>query len=330
VAIQHLTRASWSVVVRRLAEQAAAAMPVMILLAVPLLLLAPHVYPWARPEAAAEEMLQHKLAYLGRPAFALRWLLYLGAWSAIALWYRRRSLGQDRIEDPQQSVRLEQRSGPILVLYALTVTLASFDLLMSTAPTWYSTIFGVYYFSGAVVAFFALLTALCLLLQGSGRLRRVITTEHYHDLGKLMFAFVFFWAYIAFSQYMLIWYANIPEETVWYRPRQSGGWTAWALLLILGHWLLPFAGLISRFAKRNRRHLGFWAGWILVMHWVDLYWVVLPQLLPAGPRLHLLDLTCWLGIGGLWLAAVTVAAGRNSLVPTKDPRLNESLAFENA
>lgn len=330
VALQHITRASWSVVVRRLAELVGAAMPLLALLAVPILLLLPHLYPWAGPEAGHDPLLAHKRPYLNAAAFALRWAAYLAIWSGAALWYWRRSLGQDRVEDPRQTVRMERLSGPILVAFALTLTLASFDLLMSLAPAWYSTIFGVYFFSGAVVGFFALLTAMSLLLQGAGLLRRVITAEHYHDLGKLMFAFVFFWAYIAFSQYMLTWFANIPEETAWFRPRQGGGWTAWALVLLFGHWLLPFLGLISRYAKRNRRHLAFWAAWILLMHWCDLYWVVMPQISPLGPPLHLLDLTCMLGIGGLWLAAIAVAAGQRSLVPTKDPRLNESLAFENA
>ncbi len=330
VAIQHVTRASWSVTVRRLGELVAAAMPALALLAVPILLLLPVLYPWAAPGALRDEIIRHKSGYLNPTFFVLRWAAYLAIWCWAALWYWRRSVGQDAVEDPAQTVRLQRRSGPILVVYAVTVTLASIDLLMSLAPAWFSTIFGVYFFSGGVVGFFALLTALALLLRRSGRLTRVVTIEHMHDLGKLMFAFVFFWAYIAFSQYMLVWFANIPEETIWFLPRQSGGWSAVGLVLIFGHFLLPFLGLVSRYAKRHRALLGLWAAWILLMHWVDLYWLVMPEISPAGPPLALLDLTCLLGVGGIWLATIALVAGQRSLVPTKDPRLNEALTFENA
>jgi hypothetical protein len=144
-----------------------------------------------------------------------------------------------------------------------------------------------------------------------------------------MFAFVFFWAYIAFSQYMLIWYANIPEETGWFLRRQSNGWSAVGYLLIFGHWLIPFAGLMSRFTKRRVRLMAFWAVWILVMHWVDLFWLIMPELSPGGIPLRPMDGTLLLGLGGLWVAGLGLNAGSRSLIARRDPRLEESLNFEN-
>ena len=330
VAIQHLTRASWSVLVRRLAEIMAAAMPVLALLALPVLLNVTRVYPWAAGTAPHAELLAHKQPFLNQTFFAVRWVAFFVIWSGLGLYFWRRSLRQDNSGDPRLSVRMESHSGPALVVFALTVTLASFDLLMALDPAWFSTIFGVYFFSGAMVGFYAFLTIVTFWLQWTGRLATVINREHLHDYGKLMFAFVFFWAYIAFSQYMLIWYGNIPEETSWLLRRQQHGWTSLGMVLIVGHFLLPFAGLISRYAKRNRSLLIFWAVWIFVMHWCDLYWVVMPEFSPTGIPLHLLDLTCFLGIAGIYVAALVRLAGTRSLVPSQDPRLNDSLRFENA
>ncbi|MFH1842226.1 MAG: quinol:cytochrome C oxidoreductase, partial [bacterium] len=258
VAIQHLTRASWSVVVRRIAEVMAANLTLLAVLAVPILLLVGKVFPWAGGDAHAglsghQELLDHKAPYLNTTFFYIRWVVYFVIWSGLALYYWRKSLQQDRTGEPRLSITLESRSGPALVLFALTVTFASYDLLMSLDPVWFSTMFGPYYFAGGVVGFYAVLTLITFWLQGRGRLARVINLEHLHDYGKLLFGFVFFWAYLAFSQYMLIWYANIPEETGWIIRRQSSGWGWLALVLLFGHFLLPFAGLISRYAKRNRK-----------------------------------------------------------------------------
>jgi hypothetical protein len=332
VALQHITRSSWSVTVRRPAEIVAAGLPLLLVLAVPVLLLVPQLYGWARPVADhhAAALVEHKRAWLNAPFFAARLVLYLLLWSWAARHFWRRSVAQDASADPGVTVRLERLSAPFLVAFGLTLTLASFDLVMSLDPTWFSTIFGVYLFAGSVVAFFALLTLLSLGLQRSGRLRGVVTMEHYHDLGKLMFAFTFFWAYIAFSQFLLIWYANLPEETGWLirRTRTGWAWLAWALLV--GHFLLPFAGLVSRYAKRSRPMLAFWAFWLLAMHWLDLWWLILPEHSPQGAPAPWLDLLCWLGVGGLWAAALVRVAGARSLVPRGDPRLAESLRFENA
>jgi len=201
---------------------------------------------------------------------------------------------------------------------------------MSLDPHWYSTIFGVYFFSGAFLAAIALLILVANAVQRAGLLRRVITREHYHDLGKFLFAFVVFWAYIAFSQYMLIWYGNIPEETEWFLRRQSNGWGWVGLALLFGHFLLPFVALLSRYPKRHKRLLVVAAAWVLAMHWVDMFWLVMPEASPGAFTFHVVDLTVLLGLGGLATAAFARALRDRALVPERDPRLIESLTFENA
>jgi hypothetical protein len=167
------------------------------------------------------------------------------------------------------------------------------------------------------------------LLQRTGRLERIVNVAHFHDMGKLMFAFVVFWAYIAFSQYMLIWYGNLPEETVWYELRQSGPWLWLSLLLLFGHFIVPFLLLMSRHTKRRRMVLFGAALWLLAMHWFDLFYLVVPNGRPAGPPLRLADLTCLLGVGGIFLAGLFWRLGSARLVAVQDPRLSESLGLEN-
>ena len=330
--IQYITRASWSVVIRRLAEVMAMALPFMIVLALPVLLNLGQVYDWAseHPLHITPELAAHKAPFLNPTFFLVRWVIYFAIWTWLASFFWRTSRRQDTTRDTSLTLRMENRSGPAIVLFALTCSGAGMDLLMTLDPAWFSTIFGVYFFAGGFVTFYAVLTLATMGLQRSGRLTGVVSMEHFHDYGKLMFAFTFFWAYIAFSQYLLYWYANIPEETVWYLLRQQGAWGQIGLLLALGTFVLPFVGLISRFAKRNRALLAFWAVWICVMQWFNLYWVAMPVFSPDSVPLSLLDVLSFLAVGGLWLAIVVKLASIGSLVPVGDPRLEESLSFENA
>jgi hypothetical protein len=326
VLLHHLTHSGWSVVVRRVSEALSATFPLLAVLLVPVLLGLNELYPWSNAA-----VVQHgKAAYLNMPFFVTRCVLYLVAWIVTARFFFRRSLQQDSSGDPALTVRMEKRAAPAMVVFGITLTFASIDLVMSLDPTWYSTIFGVYYFAGCVVGIYALLTASAFALQGAGFLRNAVTVEHYHDLGKLLFGFVVFWAYIGFSQYMLIWYANIPEETRWLAHRQENGWGWVGLLLLFGHFLLPFAALISRGPKRRPGILAAAAVWMLAMHWADVYWLVMPAGSPASPVPHLVDLTLLVGLGSLFLAGAAFALRGRSLVPERDPRLEESLAFENA
>ncbi len=330
VIIQHLTRAGWSVVVRRVAEGVAMVAPLTALLALPLLLGLDSLYEWTHPEAVAHSpLLQAKSGYLDTTFFVVRFLAYFAIWIGLASFFFRRSTAQDSTGDVAHTHAMQRWAAPGVVLFGVSITFAGFDLLMSLHPEWYSTIFGVYVFAGSFVAFFAFAIVTIRLLQASGRVRIAITPEHFHDLGKLMFGFTVFWAYIGFSQFMLIWYANIPEETIFFRVRSEGGWGWVSLLLLFGHFFLPFVALISRHPKRRPTVLALAAGWMLLMHWLDIFWLVKPALSPEGFAFSLLDVSLGVGMVGLFVAALAFVLRRHPLIPVKDPRLAESLAFEN-
>lgn len=216
-----------------------------------------------------------------------------------------------------------------MMAFAVTVTFASFDWLMSLDPHWFSAVYGVYFFAGCVVGFLSLLILALVGLRGRGLLADVVTTEHFHDLGKLLFGFVFFWAYIAFSQYLLIWYGNIPEETTWYLVRQSSMWRWMSLALLFGHFIIPFFVLMPRRVKRHRVALACWAGLMLVMHGIDLYWLIMPQLSADRLPFSVLDLLCLAGFGLVYWEAAERLAASSALIPVGDPRLSESLSFHN-
>lgn len=348
VLIQHVTRAGWSVVVRRLAENVSMVFPTLFLLAlvfvIPILIGWPNgihaVYPWTDPELRQHDhLIQHKAPYLNGGFFLVRLAFYFGLWTLIAGHFYRASVRQDETGDPALTARLQSLAAPCLIVFALTTTYFAFDVLMSLDPHWYSTIFGVYYFAGSTVAFFALLALMMFGLQSAGRLQSAISIEHYHDVGKFMFAFIVFWAYIGFSQYMLIWYGNLPEETGWYLIRQQSPWLLVSLLLLFGHFILPFVALISRHPKRQKNVLILGAMWMLLMHWIDMMWLVYPHAEGHGGETRTpAPLTLWdllqsvaslVGIGGVCAWAVLNRMGAAALAPQRDPRLNDSLAFEN-
>jgi hypothetical protein len=332
VALQHLVRAGWSVTVRRLAELLAANVGLMAILflpiLIPLLLGNSPLYHWSDPSAVAkDELLQWKASYFNVPFFTARVGVYFIIWVILAQFFLRQSTRQDDTGDPVLTRRMEKWSPVAMLLFAVTVTFVSFDWLMSLESDWFSTIYGLYFFAGAVVAFLAVLILLASAVQDAGWMGRSISTDHYHELGKLLLGFIVFWGYMAFSQYMLIWYANIPEETTWYVARQSGPWTWFALGLLFGHLLIPFFGLLPRWVKRNKALLGGWAVWILVFHWIDLYWLVMPDVSPKGLLWGIIDVCCMIGIGCLFICGLLWSARGRTLTPAKDPRLNESLAM---
>jgi hypothetical protein len=288
------------------------------------------LYPWTDAAAALHDPALHaKAPWLNTTFFYVRTAIYFAVWSVMAIWFHRRSVEQDGAGTAAPTRAMEVASTTGLVLFAFTVTFFSFDFVMSLTPHWYSTIFGVYFFSGCILGAFALLLVLAAAVQRGGKLVHAITTEHYHDLGKLMFAFTIFWAYIGFSQYMLMWYANLPEETSWYAARQTGSWTSVSVFLLFGHFLLPFLLLMSRGVKRRRALIVTGAVWMLLMQWLDIAWMVLPSKSPAGFAPALTDLTTFVGIGGAFLAVAVRRLGAHALLPVKDPRLTESLGFEN-
>jgi hypothetical protein len=330
VLIQYAAQGGWGIVVRRIGETTFATIPVMAALFLPLLLGLNDLYSWSVPGAAERDaLLRWKAPYLNVPFFLIRAVVYFGCWSFIALLYYRRSRGQDATGDPAVSARLRRVAGPGIIVLAVTQTFASVDWIMSLTPHWYSTIFGVYFFAGSFVGFIALLSVMAVAMRHAGLLDTVISPEHLHDIGKLLFGFTAFWAYIGFSQFFLIWYANLPEETIWYQARLEGSWMTVSLLLMIGHFAAPFFYLMGRAVKRKGWTLAVGGAWLLAMHFVDLYWQVMPTLHPEGVRPALLDVAAFVAVGGCFVAAAGWLLRRQALVPLRDPRLAESLAFEN-
>jgi hypothetical protein len=331
VLIQYAAQGGWGIVLRRIAETTFATIPVIAALFLPLLLGLHDLYEWSHADAVANDaLLRWKAPYLNIPFFLIRAALYFGIWSFIALLYYRGSRGQDVTGDPGVSARLRRLAGPGIIVLALTQTFASVDWIMSLTPHWYSTMFGVYFFAGSFVGFIALLSVAAVAMRRAGLLETVISAEHLHDIGKLLFAFTVFWTYIAFSQFFLMWYANLPEETIWYRARMEGSWMTVSLFLMAGHFVAPFFYLMGRTVKRKGTTLAVGGAWLLAMHFVDLYWQVMPTLHPEGVRPSALDVAAFFAIGGCFVAAAGWLMRRQALVPLRDPRLAESLAFENA
>jgi len=331
VLIQYAAQGGWGIVVRRIGETVFATIPVMAALFLPVVLGLHDLYEWSHPDAVERDaLLRWKAPYLNVPFFLIRAVLYFGCWSFIAVLYYRRSRGQDATGDPAVSARLRRLAGPAIIVLALTQTFASVDWIMSLTPHWYSTIFGVYFFAGSFVGFIALLSVVAVAMRRAGLLDTVISTEHMHDIGKLLFAFTAFWAYIAFSQFFLIWYANLPEETIWYQARLEGSWMTVSLFIMGGHFAVPFFYLMGRAVKRRGSTLALGGVWLLGMHFVDLYWQVMPTLHPEGLRPSALDLAALVAVGGCFVTAASWLMRRQALVPLRDPRLAESLAFENS
>src|SRR5215208_650553 len=264
VLIQYASQGGWGIVLRRVGETIFATLPVMAVLFLPLLLGLRDLYSWSVPGAADHDaLLRWKAPFLNVPFFLVRATIYFGAWCVIALFYYRVSRRQDATGDPAGSARLRRLAGPAIIVLALAQTFASIDWIMSLTPHWYSTMFGVYFFAGSFVGFIALLSVIVAAMLRAGLLDTVISAEHLHDVGKLLFAFTAFWAYIAFSQFFLMWYANLPEETVWFKARMEGSWMQASLFLMAGHFVAPFFYLMGRTVKRNGATLAAGGAWIL-------------------------------------------------------------------
>ena len=326
VALEYLVKARWSVPVRRVAERVAS----LLLLVAPLAIIALASLPtlfhaWVGPEAAHRPAIAAKAAWLNVPFFVVRLLLCLAAW----LWsYRVFAVGsraQDSTHDPRFNVRARGFAPVFMFLFAVTVTVLAFDWISSLQPEWYSDVLGVYIFAGAFMAGLAAIALAALSLKARGRLPDV-RSDHLYNLGGLMFAFTVFYAYIAFAQYMLMWYADLPEEVFWYKQRIAGGWLAVALLLALCHFLIPFFALITRDAKGDPRRLRWVAVLVLAAHYLDLYWLIFPALgrgvLFSWPEISFAML--FAGSGLLWLAR---AETRGEDMPVGDPFLAEALEF---
>ncbi|MFM8785886.1 MAG: quinol:cytochrome C oxidoreductase [Phycisphaerales bacterium] len=359
VVVQHLTRAGWSVAVRRPAEALMQNLRWAWVLFLPIGWMGFNgsldvLYPWAnlgelaKVAPAEAELVGKKAGYLSERFFFVRAAIYCVAWAAIASFFWGASVRQDRSGDPAISNSCRKWSGPAMIVFGLTITFAAVDWMMSLSPAWFSTMFGVYFFAACATCGLSAIVLLTKRLQGWGRLQGIVTAEHYQDLGKMLFAFgIVFWAYIAFSQFMLIWYGTRPEETPWYLARQVGGWLPLSWALLVGHFIVPFVFLISRWTKRWNATLAFGCGWMLVFGTVDLYYLIVPHVphdlgtfstyaefaaKHADSAPHLLDpsfLCMALGVLALVAGGALNALRSHALVPARDPSLAESLAFEN-
>jgi hypothetical protein len=296
------------------------------LLFVPLLLGVRELYVWARPEqVAGDVLLQHKAAYLNVSSFVLRTAVYFFIWLGVSYFLSKWSFEHDRTAHPSLLRRLETLSGPGLVLYGGTITFATIDWVMSLEPHWYSTIYGLLFIVGQALSALAFAIVVAALLADRKPFSDVLTPGHFHDLGNLLLAFVMLWAYVTFSQYLIIWSGNIAEEVPWYLHRARGGWEWIALSLIVFHFAVPFVLLLSRGTKRRAQVLTKVAGTILFMRLVDLFWLVMPSFPNEGLRIHWLDVATPLGLGGIWLAVFVRQLKGRSLLPLHDPSLEGAL-----
>lgn len=298
-------------------------------------MLPPDASLWEGNDEALHEahakVLAAKEWYLNPIGAGIRALMYFAIWALLAWRFFSLSVAQDTTGGIENTKKLQKFSFPAVALFGLSLTFAAFDWIMSLEPTWYSTIFGVYVFAGCAVTIFALIIVTTLSFKNAGFLGNTVTTEHYHDLGKMMFGFIVFWAYIGFSQFMLIWYASIPEETTFFHLRwEAAGWRGVSLLLVAAHFAFPFLFVISRNVKRRLTMLGFAAGWMLVMHVVDIYWLVMPYADNGAFRIDWLDFACLIGVVSAYLTVVFYFMNKHSLVAVGDPRIGRAMRFHNA
>ncbi|HYG62269.1 MAG TPA: hypothetical protein VEL74_06790 [Thermoanaerobaculia bacterium] len=331
--LHHMTHGDWGIVLRRVMEAAARTLPLLaVLLAVFIGALYfigwDHLYSWASPAAANDEILQKKEAYLNVPAWVLRQILYFAIWLGLAFTLSRMSLRQDRADDPGITRRMQVVAAPGLILYVLSVTFASVDWLMSLEPHWFSTIYGVYLVGSQGLAALAFLIAIAVFLSRREPMSQVLQPRHFHDWGKLLLAFVMLWAYFCFSQFLITWAGNLPEEIHWFEHRLHHGWQYVALALVLFHFALPFALLLSRPLKRNAGRLIMVATVMLIMRWVDLVFQTEPSFEEQSLAFGWMYLVAPLAIGGLWLFYFLRQLQGRPLLPVSDPFLPEAIAKE--
>ncbi len=330
IVLQFLTSSGWSVLIRRVSETFLKNIWIMIPLTIPIFFGLYDLYHWTHAEAVAEDyILQFKSPYLNVTFFSIRVVIYLVVLFVIANYYYRNSVKQDKTADQTITVKLQRYSSVSMILFALVITFFAIDFVMSLDPHWYSTIWGVYYFAGSFTLLLSFTIIIIISLKFSGKLEEV-NAEHFHDLGKFLFTFVVFWSYIAFSQYMLIWYANIPEETLFYLNRINGTWRDVSYLLVLGHVIFPIIALVSRNVKRNMKTLLFMAIWMVLIQIVDFYWLVMPNVDVTGIHLDSTDVLVFVSMGGLFFGWFFRNFGKNAIVPFNDPRIKESINLRNA
>jgi hypothetical protein len=321
--LQHVTGGTWGAAIRRVLESATRTLPLLLVLFVPLLFGLTHLYEWADAAHVADDpLLQHKSLYLNVPFFLGRAVFYFATWLVLMRLLNRWSVEQDTAATPAVERRLEYLSRGGLLLYSLTMTFASIDWVMSLEPHWYSTIYGILFIGGQVLSAFAFVIPVMVLIADRPPFSEVVSADLFHDLGNLLLAFVMLWAYFAFSQFLIIWSGNLPEEAPWYVARLRGGWQWIGMAEILLHFALPFVVLLSRDLKRRGRLLAVVALGVIAMRFVDLFWLIQPTFSPGAFSLHLLDVLTVVGVGGVWLAVFVRQLANRPVLPLADPQLS--------
>ncbi|HEV8537892.1 MAG TPA: hypothetical protein VGR15_03115 [Bacteroidota bacterium] len=319
--LHHLVSGAWGHLIQRITESGARTLPLMFLLFIPILIGMKDLYPWTNHELVeANHAVQKKIAYLNIPFFVVRAVIYFLFWTGVTFALTGWSRAQDKTADASITRRMKMFSGPALAIFVVTVTLASVDWMMSLEPEWYSTIYGMLMIVGAVLTTLAFAIIGIRLLSGQKVISEILTTRHIHHLGNLLMAFTILWAYMAFSQFLIIWAGNLPEDNMWHLKRLGTGWNIIALFLLIGHFFVPFFLLLSRRRKRLIKNLSYVAMGILVMRFVDLFWVIVPAFSGNTVRLHWLDLVAPIAIGGIWMMSFVRDFKGQPLLPLHDPR----------
>ncbi len=328
VAIEYLGGAVWSTPFRRIAEILSSILLILPIIAIPIYFNLHDVYHWTHLDVVAnDEILSHKSPYLNETFFTIRIIGYFIIWILFYFILTKTSQKQDETKDAQLTKKNIKNSAFFVPFFAITVTFASIDWMMSLEPHWFSTIFGVYYFSGTFLSALAIITFFIVYLTEKGVFGKEIVPDHYYSFGALLYGFINFWAYIAFSQFMLIWYANLPEETFWFLNRWEGSWLVFSLIFIVIHFLVPFFALVSQPSKTNGARLKFMSIWLLVAHFMDMYFLVMPTFSPEGVSLGWIELGFFLLAFGLVFLVFSYKAKTVNLLPIGDPKLKRGLDF---
>lgn len=330
IALEYIAGADWSTPIRRVPEFFATLLPVLLVLVIPILVFNHDLFHWAHKEAVEQDkILQSKAPYLNQSFFIIRTFVFIGLWVLFFWVMTKNSRKQDETKDQTLTTKNIRFSAVFILIFAVSITFTAIDFMMSLQPHWFSTIYGVYYFAGTVVASLAAVTLAVIYLKEKGYFSPWMTDDHLFSLGALMFAFINFWAYIAFSQFMLIWYADLPEETFWYLTRWSGGWIFFSLLLIVVHFLVPYFALLTQPSKKDPKRLKFIAIWLLFAHLLDIFWLVMPNMesMNKGYFFSWIDLVFPVAGIGLVVIVFVFAAKKANLIPIGDPKLKRGMDF---
>lgn len=326
VMIHHITKSSWGAAIRRIPESFSSNLGIWAVFLIPVLLGMGSLYHWTHPDyVSGDPIMEGKVPYLNTPFYVIRQIIYFGIWGFLGYKLHKVSTEMDRTNDWGLTSLLRKISAPGILIFALTLAFASFDWLMSLDAHWFSTMFGVYFFAMSFQAIFPVIILMVFWMQKNDILKNTISKAHIYDLGAWFFGFTIFYAYIAFSQFLLIYYANIPEETLWFYHRLEGSWEVITYSLLIGRFILPFVLLLNRDVKHNRKLLGFVAVLILAMHFIELHWIVMPVLHHHGFELSWLDITTFLGLGGIFMGLFFTRLKKHNIVPVNDPQLADSL-----